>query len=71
MKPRTQNLIGCSVLALVIFIGIVGYGAYKIYSFFNEIGLNKEVPAELKEAKVTVGADFLQKTEYQNLIHLA
>lgn len=65
MKTKTRNILIVISLVLLIFVGIIGYGVYKIFNFLNTpiVSRNVEVPAVLQDAKVLKGEDFLQKTE--------
>lgn len=65
LSPKTRNLIGCGVLALLVFLGIGGYLAWKAYSFFSRFGTvsEKTIPDELREPRILKGADFLAKAE--------
>lgn len=67
MKTKTRNILIIIGVILLIFAGTAGYAGYKIYSFFSGIGISREIPDELKEAKVLKGADFLTKTEFFKL----
>ncbi|MDQ3799396.1 MAG: VCBS repeat-containing protein [Acidobacteriota bacterium] len=64
-SPKTQNLIGCGVLVLLIFVGIGGYIGWRVYSFFSEFSTRArvEIPDELSEPRVLKGAEFLSKNE--------
>jgi hypothetical protein len=73
LSPKTQNLIGCGVLVLLIFLGIGGYAAWKAYSFFSRFGVvsEKNIPEQLREPRVLKGTDFLAKTEIYKLKKLS
>jgi len=60
MNKTTRNvLIIISSIAL-LFIGAVGYGVYKAYSFFILGGV---LPDEIKTARILKGSAFLSKKE--------
>ncbi|MBS1797944.1 MAG: VCBS repeat-containing protein [Acidobacteria bacterium] len=69
LSPKTQNLLGCGVLLVAGFLGLAGYGVWKLYSFFSNIraAVSREIPDELAEAKVFRGDGFLRKTEFFKL----
>ncbi len=68
MDSKTKTFLGCGAVLILITISLVGYFAYWIYSFANEIGTsNKEIPNEIKEARILKGSDFLNKTEIVKL----
>jgi len=73
LSPKTRILIGCGMLVLLVFLGIVGYAAWKAYSFFSRFGVVSEkiIPDELREPRVLKGADFLSKTEIFKLKKLS
>jgi hypothetical protein len=64
MTPKARNiLIGFGIVA-VAGIAIVGYGGYQIYSTFANFGFEREVPEELKEARVAKGNGLFTRTEF-------
>lgn len=63
MKKTTRNIFIAFGIVCLIFTGIIGYGIYRVYTFFNQIGFSKEVPEELKETRVLTGEGFLTKKE--------
>ncbi|PYS98162.1 MAG: hypothetical protein DMF63_17235 [Acidobacteria bacterium] len=67
MTKGTRNLLIIGGILISITIGLAGLGIYKVYSFFTTMGLNREVPAELKDARITTGAGFLTRTEFFKL----
>jgi hypothetical protein len=67
MKERTRNILIVVAILVTIVASIVVYGMYRVYTFFTNLGLNREVPAEIKEARITTGADFLERTEFFKL----
>lgn len=73
MKKRTRNILIVVGIFLTILVGIIGFGIWKIFSFFSEIRnyANKEIPAELQETKIFKGEDFLQKSEIYKLKQLS
>lgn len=64
MKKRTRNILIAGGVLTAIFAGILLYGAYSLYSFFSQITTAREIPDDLKEARITKGAGFLTKTEF-------
>lgn len=73
MKSATRNILIIVGLVLVGFVGIISYGVYRAYTFFNSISesVNKEVPPELQEAKILKDEGFLQKSEFFKLKKLS
>lgn len=67
MTSKTKNILIILSVLVVIGLGVVGYGAYKIYSLFTHFGSNREVPPELQQARITVGEGFLTRTEFFKL----
>lgn len=65
MDAKTQNFIGCGVLAIIITLGIIGYVGYSIFSFSDKSISKKDemIPSQIKEAKILKGESFLAKTE--------
>lgn len=72
MQKRTRNILIVVGIVLVIFAGILGFGIYSLYSFFSRINESAkvEIPAELQEAKIFKGAEFLTKAEFFKLTSL-
>lgn len=64
MTPKARNILIVFGILAAAGIGIVGYGGYRIYSFYSNFGMYREVPDELKEARVTVGNGLLRRTEF-------
>ena len=64
MKRKTRNILLILGALVIIFAGIVGYGAYSLYSFFSQFSMSREIPDEIKEARVVAGAEFLTKTVF-------
>lgn len=69
MKKRTRNILIILTCILVAFTAIVGYGIYSVYSVFSKFGevSERDIPAELKEARILAGNQFLIKTEFFKL----
>lgn len=64
MTPKARNLLIVFGIIAVAGIAIVGYGGYQIYSIFANFGFEREVPEELKEARVRKGNGLLTRTEF-------
>lgn len=64
MAPKARNILIVFGILAAAGIAIIGYGGYRIYSFISNFGMYREVPDELKEARVTIGSGFLRRTEF-------
>ena len=66
MKSKTRNILIIVGFILLIFTSLIGYGFYSVYSFFSSFGGFTEtpIPAELQQARILKGGDFLEKTEF-------
>lgn len=69
MKKSTRNILIVLSVIVVIFTAFIGYGIYSVYNFFNRFGTvsEKEIPNELKEARILTGNGFVNKTEFFKL----
>jgi len=67
MTTKVRNFLIVGGVLATIVIGLIGVGLYKVYSFFSMIGLNREIPAELKDARVTKGGEFLTRSDFFKL----
>jgi len=63
MKKKTRNILIVVGAVCLIFAGIAGYGAYSVYSFFTEFGAEREIPEEIKDARILSGDGLLTKSE--------
>lgn len=63
MKKKTRNILIVISVILVFCFSVVGFAVYKAYSFFSQIGVAREIPDELKEARILKGAEILNKKE--------
>ena len=66
MTGKTKTILLIVGLLAVIILAVISYGAYRLYSIFSYFG-NREVPAELTQARVTKGADLLRRSEFYKL----
>ncbi|HKP70508.1 MAG TPA: hypothetical protein VJV05_14570, partial [Pyrinomonadaceae bacterium] len=69
MKSSTKYILGGVGLIFVAIICILAYGAYSIYTTLTNFGVAREVPDAIKEARVTVGGEFLHRSEMFKLEH--
>lgn len=69
MDSKTKKLLGCGAILIAITVLLVGFGVFSTVSYFNKLNafLNKEIPEELKEARILKGVEFLKKTEFFKL----
>lgn len=67
MKPKTRNILLIVGFFALIIIGILGYGIYSIYSLFSHFAVAREVPDEIKQARVLKGQELLGRTEFFKL----
>ncbi|MGI8495068.1 MAG: hypothetical protein ACR2L1_07125 [Pyrinomonadaceae bacterium] len=67
MIKRTRNILIIVAVVLLIFTGLIGLGAYSLYSFFSRISSSREIPAEIKDARILKGADFLSRREFYKI----
>ena len=63
MKKRTRNILIILAVILLSILGVVGYGIYSIYSLFA----GREVPDEIKVARVLKGEGIFVKSEFFKL----
>lgn len=63
MKKKTKIILTIVSFILLLFAGVGGYSVYKAYSFFSQIGKSREMPDEIKEARILKGAEILSKKE--------
>lgn len=64
MTSRSRNILIILGVMTAIGIAVVGYGGYKIYSIFTQFGVNRDVPPELQEPRVTTGAGLLRRSDF-------
>lgn len=67
MTSRSRNILIILGVMTAIGIAVVGYGGYKIYSIFTQFGVNRDVPPELQEPRVTTGAGLLRRSDFFRL----
>ena len=67
MKTKTRNILIVVGVILAIFVAGIAYSGYRMYSFVSRVTAPKEIPGELREAKVFKGAEFLTKTDFFKL----
>lgn len=65
MSRKGKIILAVSLSVVALGTGILGYGAWSIYSFLNSIGelTDADIPAELSEPRVLKGNDILAKRE--------
>lgn len=65
MNKQTRNILIAVGLVLTIVFGLISFGGYKVYSFFagSDTSSVDELPEELRQPRVTKGANFLTKNE--------
>jgi peptidoglycan/LPS O-acetylase OafA/YrhL len=61
MKKRTRNILPAVGLVLLVSVGLISFGGYKIYSVFISSGTTAEagLREEIRQSQVTKGAVFL------------
>lgn len=69
MKTKTKIIL---IVIPVILIGVISISIWFVYKrIISPLRLNKEIPAELKEARVVVGADLLSRSQFIKTNQLA
>lgn len=64
MKKGTRNiLIGTGIVAVLI-AGVLVYGVYSIFTSIGRYMIPRDIPAELKDARVTIGEGQLTRSEF-------
>lgn len=65
LKRSTKIVLSVAAGFIMICVGVAGYGAWKIFSFYSEVSsyVNKAVPTELSEPRIFVGNGFLSRKE--------
>ena len=65
LSRKGKIILSTSLFAVFLVLCVVGYGAWRVYSFLSSAGTitEAEIPPEIGEPRVTRGADFLLKHE--------
>lgn len=63
MTSKARNILIVAGIAIAATLGIIGYAAYSLYSFFDGMADFRKVPDELKDPRVLKGEGFLRKSE--------
>jgi hypothetical protein len=67
VKKRTRNILIIVSSVFLVLGGLSAYGVYRIYKYVVRFSTPPELPAEIKEARVLKGGDFLTKKEFFKL----
>lgn len=67
MKNRTRNILIIVASVFLVLGGLGLYGVYRIYKYVTRFSTPRELPAEIKDARVLKGQDFLAKREFFKL----
>ena len=67
MKKRSRNILIVLSSVILVLGGLSALGVYRIYKYVTRFSTPRELPAEIKEARVLKGADFLTKKEFFKL----
>jgi len=63
MTSKGQNILIVAGIAIFVTLGIIGYAACSLYSFFDEMADFRKVPDEIKDPRILKGEGFLRKNE--------
>lgn len=63
MTSKARNILIVAGIAIAATLGVIGYAAYSLYSFFDGMVARQKVPDEIKDPKILKGEGFLKKNE--------
>lgn len=63
MTKKSRNILIVLGALVLVFVSILGYGAYTVYKTLSYFSLSREVPPELKEPRITVGSEAFSKDQ--------
>lgn len=67
MRFKTRNILLIFGFFGLIVIGVLAYGIYSAYSFMTQFGMSREIPEEIKDARVLKGQEILERKEFYKL----
>lgn len=61
MTKKARNILLVLGALMLVFVGMISYGAYTVYKYASYFSISREVPPELKEPRITLGSEIFSK----------